>query len=537
MSGSPGKYRGHNSKHRAPNKIRNVTFKYMVLALAIVTLLHWLHHASLQVTPSASQLSHAGDSPKTGSGKNDASAASTSSECNPIQTSAICANQGFNLGPLSTAMECAVAVANREECGNTFMFSSTYPSWGCRCCVVDDAPPYPTNPNWSLHSLSDCSVTREFLEKEIDRLGKEVDLLHKENYQLRGTSTRKTASEESVSKVFQALREVVETLRGEVSKLDSAEANLNSEAIVLVLQWIFKSMNEKLVKDDDIDADCGFEVDCPPYYKAQDIENSVQYMDEYAWALQPLLDQDLFNAHNEARNQCKEKGGGGVLQSGGWCLVSGNERLEINGREGIAVPHHHVLASKVIVNEMLHLIDTEDIQSVNDFGAGVGQYKAEVTNARPSVDWRSFDGAGNVVDYTEKFVSWIDLTMPLSLPRADWVFSLEVGEHIPNKFEGVFLRNLHQHNCKGIILSWAHLGQGGNSHINCHSNEYVVSRLRELGYNEDEELKKKFRWGGNSTVNQHYWFVNSVMVFRRNQPTDCKKVRLNDVIISATGIE
>ena len=38
--------------------------------------------------------------------------------------------------------------------------------------------------------------------------------------------------------------------------------------------------------------------------------------------------------------------------------------------------------------------------------------------------------------------------------ESDWVLSLEVGEHVPSRYEDMYLRNLHAHNCKGIILSW-----------------------------------------------------------------------------------
>ena len=38
--------------------------------------------------------------------------------------------------------------------------------------------------------------------------------------------------------------------------------------------------------------------------------------------------------------------------------------------------------------------------------------------------------------------SQLDLSEPQRLPVADWVLSLEVGEHIPRAREGVFLRNV-----------------------------------------------------------------------------------------------
>ena len=55
----------------------------------------------------------------------------------------------------------------------------------------------------------------------------------------------------------------------------------------------------------------------------------------------------------------------------------------------------------------------------------------------------------------------------LDIPKADWAISLEVGENVPSNYEGMVIHNVHHHhNCKGVILRWAVLGQGGQSHVN-----------------------------------------------------------------------
>ena len=125
-----------------------------------------------------------------------------------------------------------------------------------------------------------------------------------------------------------------------------------------------------------------------------------------------------------------------------------------------------------------------------------------------------FDGAGDVEPYTSGLLKWFDLTQVLNNPVTDWVLSLEVGEHIPSKYEGMFIRNLHRHNCRGVILSWAILGQNGNMHINNHSNDYLTAVFGELGYHRDNVLETSLR---NATDN-YFWFEQSVMVFRRNEP-------------------
>ena len=141
----------------------------------------------------------------------------------------------------------------------------------------------------------------------------------------------------------------------------------------------------------------------------------------------------------------------------------------------------------------------------------MGQYKHAIQTKFPDVMWKSYDGAGNTEEYTKGFVHFVDLTLPSELPKADWVVSLEVGEHVSGNYEGMVIRNLHHHNCKGVILSWAVLGQGGHSHVNNNSNDYIISLFKELGYKEDIDLKDKLR----NPEDNYYWFPGSTMVFRQ----------------------
>ena len=156
----------------------------------------------------------------------------------------------------------------------------------------------------------------------------------------------------------------------------------------------------------------------------------------------------------------------------------------------------------------------ENVSSVSDYGAGIGQYAVELKRAMPNLMYYGYDGAGDVETYTLGLLYWFDLTQPLNNPVTDWVMSLEVGEHIPSKYEGMFVRNLHMHNCKGIILSWGVIGQKGVNHINNHSNEYVSSIFDELGYKRDADLETLLR----CEDKDHRWFQKSVMVFRRKKP-------------------
>ena len=174
---------------------------------------------------------------------------------------------------------------------------------------------------------------------------------------------------------------------------------------------------------------------------------------------------------------------------------------------------NHVEADGRIVYALAELgnqVPTHELL-VNDFGAGVGQYGHALLAVEPELlsRYKAYDGAGNIDDWTKGFMRCFDLTDDqLGLPRAHWVLSVEVREHVPHvMLEGVLLRNLHAHNCecnarrslaltcsahllalrchpqlttvwaqlaymtgRGIILSWAAVGQKGQGHINVHTS-------------------------------------------------------------------
>ena len=168
-------------------------------------------------------------------------------------------------------------------------------------------------------------------------------------------------------------------------------------------------------------------------------------------------------------------------------------------------------------------------RSVIDFGAGVGQYYYGLREiARPKsaslLRWRGYDGAGDVEEYTNGRVSCVDLTLPsLALERADWVVSLEVGEHIPREHEYTFLRNLHAHNCMGVVLSWA--CYGGHQHVNRRPNDWVIDAFQRLGYRYDAATSQRMRQPGlrdrlssNYSHRVYGWFARSVMVSRDGRP-------------------
>lgn len=144
--------------------------------------------------------------------------------------------------------------------------------------------------------------------------------------------------------------------------------------------------------------------------------------------------------------------------------------------------------------------------SVLDLGAGTGQYRGPYVEC--GLQWRGFDGAGNTEEATGGQVHWADLSVPIDVGKADWVQSLEVGEHLPERFTGVYIDNVIRHARRGVILSWAVPLQGGHHHVNNRPNEDVIADFALRGFVLDVERTRVFRAAASL---KH--FRNTLMIF------------------------
>ena len=162
-------------------------------------------------------------------------------------------------------------------------------------------------------------------------------------------------------------------------------------------------------------------------------------------------------------------------------------------------------------------------RSVLDLGGGLGRYTRYFRERRPRLvrEARCFDGAPRVELATGGLCRYMDLARPqaaLARAPADWVLSLEVGEHVPARFTAPFLDNLHHANRQGIILSWAVPGQGGYHHTHELANRDVVALVESRGYRRDLALTKFLRGRAVGWASCR-WFRNSLLAFRRANRT------------------
>lgn len=289
-------------------------------------------------------------------------------------------------------------------------------------------------------------------------------------------------------------------------------------------------INQRLFGPDEFGSGCPAECgcpktkkDCPRQYSISDIEASASA--QLSIPNELYFSQLLETMHLENEKYCQNfmsagMSGGVSGSSGGWCLGHRNTSKEWSpmklpdGRT-IQIPDGHVPVSPIVSTTLENFILKENVTSMNDFGAGVGQYGVYLQNKNFSnLVYRGYDGAGDIEAYTSGFLNYADLTIPLNFPVAEWVLSLEVGEHVPSKFKGMLIRNLHPHNCQGVILIWAILGQLGENHINNHSNDYVAAIFEQLNYRRDMFWEQEF-----CQKQSHTWFEKSSMVFQRLHPT------------------
>jgi cyclopropane fatty-acyl-phospholipid synthase-like methyltransferase len=176
--------------------------------------------------------------------------------------------------------------------------------------------------------------------------------------------------------------------------------------------------------------------------------------------------------------------------------------------EGLEASSQHCY-DETLSKSLVNFFKSEKASRVVDFGCGMGNYvKAFQEN---DINAIGFDGNPNTPALTNNLCDILDLSLPVTFDKPfDWVMSLEVGEHLPKEFEDIFIKNLHNNNTRGIVLSWAVKGQGGHGHVNEQNNDYIKLKICSLGYMNDIVAENIMRQSSS-----YWWFRNTMMVFRK----------------------
>ena len=160
-----------------------------------------------------------------------------------------------------------------------------------------------------------------------------------------------------------------------------------------------------------------------------------------------------------------------------------------------------------LCSEICLFLNEEDANKVSDFGCGNGKYVEQISE---NIECKGYDGNPDTPNLTAGLGVTMDLSKSVIVRQVDWVLSLEVGNHIPEDFECVFLDNIYKTAKKGVIISWATPRQKGPGQLNKQDNSYIISKFTENGFTYDSKSTERLR-----DKSEFFWLKKSLMVFRK----------------------
>lgn len=187
-----------------------------------------------------------------------------------------------------------------------------------------------------------------------------------------------------------------------------------------------------------------------------------------------------------------------------------NEIAETGFWNGETAHHHHV-HSENLAQWIYDFCLKNKIESVADFGCGLGEYLAKL---KPIVKYSV--GVEGSMPKQAKFdnIYQLDLTDDLKgyAILSELGISLEVGEHIPSEFMGVYLDNITNYSERYLITSWAVRGQAGFGHVNCLDNHEILPEFEKRGFElmeyETQEVRAVIE-------DKAHWFRNTLFIFKK----------------------
>jgi SAM-dependent methyltransferase len=172
---------------------------------------------------------------------------------------------------------------------------------------------------------------------------------------------------------------------------------------------------------------------------------------------------------------------------------------------------HNLISPSEIVPLIMEMVRPS---SVLDVGCGIGTW----LKAFEQLGVCNYFGVdGNYVDKqllkipADKFLAH-DLRQPLTLgQKYDLVLSLEVAEHLEERYANSFIETICSHS-DIVIFSAAIPGQGGQYHVNEQWLSYWVQKFHKLNYTFYDVLRPKI-WNNNSV---DVWYKQNIVIFCKN---------------------
>jgi len=213
-----------------------------------------------------------------------------------------------------------------------------------------------------------------------------------------------------------------------------------------------------------------------------------------------IEDQDQENFHFKENNDA-------VLAS--FCDKY-NRKVKINKNgfwENNSETGHY--SDESLCGAIVQIMSKMRLQTVLDLGCGTAYYAKELIRNGYHCD--AYDGNPNTPEISGGVGYIQDLTINFELGmRYDLVMSLEVGQHIPTRYEEIYINNIISHSNSNILLSWAIPNQCGDGHVNEQTNEYIIAKLNLFGFYLNEKVSSELR-----KYSEKHWFKNTIMFFSK----------------------
>jgi len=168
---------------------------------------------------------------------------------------------------------------------------------------------------------------------------------------------------------------------------------------------------------------------------------------------------------------------------------------------------------------LAHFIGSEfKPESILEFGCGIGLYLEYLENNFIINELYGIEPRPPLVTNQKRKLIALDITqqgIPLSLFRTfDLVYSIEVLEHIDEKYHVDIIRYLCISSKKWLIFSAAQPGQEGVGHISCKELDYWINLIKNNGFLLSKKKTQQIRDACDAKNLNHR---KNLMVFKKKQ--------------------
>jgi hypothetical protein len=143
-----------------------------------------------------------------------------------------------------------------------------------------------------------------------------------------------------------------------------------------------------------------------------------------------------------------------------------------------AISHH--IHSPLVDKWICDFFSYNKEKIIHDLGCGKGDYLKSL-KGKGHNNLFGYEG-DPITIYNDLNIIKKNLTEPITDYVKGNVICLEVGEHVPKKYQEIFIDNMTKLCDEYLIFSWAIRGQGGYGHVNELNNDEIIPIILEKGF-------------------------------------------------------